>query len=234
MAGARDDMVIRPLLRRGRRQSVRDKVRERAQEERKTERSRKQKSRLLRRTRRALRGRVQAARARARAKPKAPGGFKPNAGTAIKGVGVVVTVIAVIAELIIQGGRAARRASGHSSRLVDATDAHTLYGGMDEAISADLAAVSFVEGNEDLLRIIGRQGRVNEQIADLMHEKRRLALIQAQGADKINRDPALDAPETLIDMLIAKANKAGLKGLADKAGSAVRSKTLKGPITTGR
>lgn len=229
MAGAREDMVIRPLLRRGRRKSVRDKVRERAQEERKTERTRKQKNRILRRTSRALRNRAQVSRAR-----KPSGGLASGAGKAVKGAGVVVAIVAAIGELIIQGGRAARRASGHSSRLVDATDAHTLYGGMDEAISADLAAVSFVEGNEDLLRIIGRQGRVNEQIADLMHEKRRLALIQAQGADKINRDPELDAPETLVDMLIAKANKAGLKGLADKAGSAVRSKTLKGPITTGR
>lgn len=235
---ARDDMVIRPLLRRGKNKSVREKVQERAQEERRTSHERRKKRRLLKRLRRA-----RSVRKTARARKLAAKGAKPGLGTAAaKGaaqagaagaaraavgvLGSVVTLIAILAEAVIQGGRAARRFSGgHSGRLVDATDADTLYGGLDEEIAADLAAVSFVEGNEDLLRIIGKQGKVNGQISDLLNEKRRVALMQLQGADAINRSPDLDAPETILDMLIAKAHREGLRGKADQAAAAIRTKS---------
>lgn len=238
---ARDDMVIRPLLRRGRRKSVRDKVRERAQEDRKTQRAQRKQSKILRKARQIQRVRRLTKARKIRAKSLgtagrgAAGGAMGRIGTLARGAGAVGLLVAALGELVIQGGRAARKfGSGHSERLMDATDADTMYGGLDEEIAADLAAVSFVESNPDLLRIIGRQGKVNSQIADIMHEKRRIALMQMQGADRINRDPDLDAPETIVDMLIAKASKADLKGLADRAGAAVRSKTLKGPIKTGR
>lgn len=240
---------------------MRDKVRERAREERKTQRAQGQKKSLLRRVRRATRARrIRAARARSArlrkkglktvskkavkfgAKKAAAGaagvaaGVAAGAATGTAGAIAVAAVVAVVtlAEIVIAGGRAARRLSGHSARLVDATDADTLYGGMDEAIAADLATVGFVEGNEDLLRIIGREGRVNSQIKDMMHEKRRLFLMRAQGIDLINRSPDLDSPDTLIDQLVKAARREDLRGLADKAGAGIRSKTLKGPTKTGR
>jgi len=235
---------------------VRDKVRERAREERKTGRSRKQKktlTRKLKKIRRAVMERRALRFRRAKAAEEeggllksigkgveegTGGGFRGalgKAGAAFRVAGLIVTIVMVAADLLIKGGQFARKFSGgQSQRLIDATDADTMYGGMDEEIAANLATVSFVEGNQDLLRIIGKQGRVNNQIADLMNEKRKLFLMQIQGMDKINRDPLLDAPETIVEMLISKANHADLKGLADKAGAAVRSKTLKGPIKSRR
>lgn len=141
----------------------------------------------------------------------------------MKGAGKAFGVVAIVLEAIILGGQAARRLGGQSERFVEATDAHTLLGDLDEEATATANARNFIESNGNLLRIIAQQGKVNSQILRIASDMKKSALHRAMGADLINREPQFDSADTVIDLLIKKGEDVNLKGLVDKAAYLIRA-----------
>lgn len=242
MVRNRDEMTFTPTLESSKNQT---NPRRRAQEERKTDRVRKRRSSIVQRIKRirAVR-RLQSLSKRAgKAKNAIRNPFKTGAKgagsaggirKAARGAGRVVGIVAIVLEAIIVGGRAARAVSGKSGRLIDAEDADTMLGALDEQATAAAEARGFIESRPNLLRVIAQQGKVNSQIVAIAAEQERISLIRARGADLIARDPDFDSPDTLIAKIIAKSQEANLKGLADEAAEAIRSTTGQGRMTTAR
>lgn len=235
MVTRREDMTITPRLKRREETSTR----ERAREERHIERARNRKSRIFRRIRRARRLRKRlAARQFGRSQRGAAASRAANAAARRRAIGATaakaIGIAAVAVELLIEGGRVARALGGKSGRLINAEDANTIYGDLDEQATASAETRGFVESKSSLLRIIARQGKVNSQITSIAQDLKRLALMRARGSDLIEREPAFDSPDRIMDKLIKKAAELDLKGLADRAALLLKQNTGIGALKSTR
>lgn len=103
-------------------------------------------------------------------------------------------------------GTTVRRAEGGvSGRLLEAIDQDAIYGRLDELATGASTSRNNIEGNEDLLKIIGIQGRVNSQIGELGAWFKQRETARAIGSDLIEREPTFDHLESIADKAIAGA-----------------------------
>lgn len=212
---SRDDMVIRPVIETPERRSVRQRTEDRRRFDRRGGRHRsRRRGRLLRA--------ASARRAARKVTPPRTAGskklakrlnasrlFMTTAGrVAARGAGLFA-VVPVLMELTIYMGQLGRRAKGASKAFVEAQDAHTIFGSLDEHIAANIAARDFVEARPMLLKTIALEGKVNEGILSVAADTRRAALETAIGQDLMSRDPSLD----MFDPTFVAALKARQWGL---------------------
>lgn len=232
MSARRDSMVFRPGVEPGP-----DRPQRRAQNQRKKARAAAARKSILRRLAkvqklRALQSAVSlknAARARkaAGAGAKAAGRLGLKAGARIAGpVGVALLVMDAVNAV---GNVARRSQEGISGRLLAAMNANTVYGELDEQAAGIANARSRIEGNEVLLGIIGRQGRVNGQIAELFASFKERETARAIGSDLIEREPTADHLGSLTDKFIKGATSA-VKTSADAGINAIRDFFGKEPL----
>lgn len=187
-----DDLILIPRVKTRERQSVR----ERSQRDRQIERT-------VSRRRRGGRG-VAALAARRRMAGARTARAARGAGRAagmLKFIGRAFGLLTFAVQGTIWQGRVARQKQGQSRRLIDATDAHTIFGLMDEQIAANVAARDWVESDPMKLYVIGQQGRVNSQILQMASDMRTQAWRRITGRDIIDRDPSFDVPDSEIDQL---------------------------------
>ena len=210
----RDSMVITPRI------APRDSgPRRRLKEARNTEQAQAHRESVLRYLRDARR--IQTLRtARAAATGGAAAKMGSRAGSRVLGVASLALVAMDAANII---GSTARRAGQNvSGRMLAAMDQNTIYGQMDEIATGAARGRGNIEGNDDLLKIIGRQGRVNAQIGRLGAWFRERETARAIGSDLIEREPGFDHMESIADKVIVGA-KAGLKNSADAGVNAIRA-----------
>jgi len=120
-------------------------------------------------------------------------------------------------------GSTVRRADGGvSGRLLEAIDQNTIYGGLDEQATGAEQGRGIIEGKEDLLKIVGIEGRVNSQIGALGAYFRERETARAIGSDLIEREPAFDHLESIADKAI-KASAGAAKVATDAGVNAIRS-----------
>lgn len=220
MTADRDSMVITPDLEGGS-----GGPRRRAQQARKRTRAEKEKKGLLSRLREARAARKLQA-ARAVRKPPSAGGSAGMRSRVAGGLGVAFLFM----EAVNIAGRTARRGElGVSGRLLDAMDNHTRFGLVDEQVTGIANARAGIEGNEDLLRIVGIQGRVNAQIADVFDIIKERETARAIGADVIEREMGFDSMDTLMDKAI-QASAREIKDGADRLVNALRRWQGKGEL----
>ena len=206
----RDDMVIVPRL-----VDRRDRTnpRRRAAEERRTQVARRKQRGFFRRVRRAMTARRLAAGRRARRRAKLPG-RRLGVKAGVKSLGLIVGNVAaaaiIAAEALNTTSTFWRRVGmEHSSRLVQAQQAHIIMGALDESATASATSRGEIESRRDLLMVIAQQGYVNNNIFRVYAGRRYNALWEARGADVIERDPEFDSPDTLTDLLIRKVKVLG-------------------------
>lgn len=219
-----DDIVITPRI-----QQRSDRpAQRRAREERRTQRTKQKKRKLLKRMRqsktlRKLQG--GGARRGAHAAGKAGGLLTGASKLGIKGASRLagpVGVALLLYDAISYAGGAVRRAEGGiSGRLLDAQDQNDIYGLMDEQATAASNTRGLIEGDPDLLEIIGAEGRINSQIAKLGAWFKERETARAIGADVIDREPGFDHLESVLDKAIDNAMVA-LKSDVDGAIDAVK------------
>jgi len=209
--------------------------RRRAREARETTRAKDKRSALIGRLRAArIARRAQTARKAATARraasaeTKAATGIGEKAGSRFLGpVGVALLFV----DAVNMVGSTLRRAEGGiSGRLLDAMDQDTIYGSLDETATGAQQGRKNIEGDEDLLKIIGIEGRVNSQIGQLGAWFRQREIARAIGSDLIEREPAFDHLGSIADKAIDGSVHA-LKTVADKAVNAIRSYQGKGALT---
>lgn len=210
----RDDMVITPRLKR----RGETTPRERAKEERRTEREAKRRRRRFRATTRASANRRASI---SRARPRSP--IRTNVRNAARGASRVLGAAAVFAETVIRVGQAFRQVEhGMSKRLIEAQDAHTIYGDLDEQFTAASNTRSFFESRPDLLRAARNSTTTAAGLTKVAEDINRLELFAARGADAIERDVAFDSPDTMEDKILKELiQKARESGVADKAATAI-------------
>lgn len=233
MTTDRDSMVIRPRL-----EETGDRPRRRAREVRRRAKMESEASGLLDRIRKARLaqrlGSAQAVRQSARLRAAGAAGQKV-AGRGRVGAGVSRVAGPVGAALLILDaanaiGRTFRRAGDDvSGRLLEAQDRHDVYGILDEQATGAANARGIIEGNTDLLRIVGIEGGVNPQIAYLNSYFRERETARAIGSDLIEREPAFDHLQSVLDKSIDGARWL-LKTTADDFVNAVRDYFGKGPL----
>lgn len=229
MSTNRDNMVITPHF-------ITDRdsgpIR-RAAEARKTERVKRKRSRIMKKVRAARRARKLSAAKAARA---AKGGSVMK-GLASKGgrigsrmMGHVGVALLVMDAVNVVGSVARQAEGGVSGRLLTAMDQNDIYGNLDENATGAANSRKSIEGDEDLLRVIGREGRVNSQIGELGAYFREKETAIAMGSDLIEREPSFDYLGTAADQIIDKTTSA-IKTGADGSINAIRGWLGKGPIT---
>jgi len=219
---------------------------ERAQEERRTrathERRRKMRRKLLidRARRRIAAGRAERKRKARNLKAGRGGGRAAGkaaaAKTAAKWGSRAIPVAGwalLLADLLVIGARAGRRIEGASSRLLDAQDANLSQAGLHLEAEANAQALGFVEGDRDLLRAIGQDGKMNSSIAALVAAVKKDAHERAIGANYIQSDPFFDSADTLLDRLLAKMTEDGTINKADRAVDLIRANGY-GRMRSGR
>lgn len=223
MSFDRDSMVITPRI------NPRDSgPRRRAAEARKREHAENERSSILR----YLRGvrklqTLRMARAATTTGGKSAAAIGARVGSRM--AGAVGLALVVMDAVNIVGSTARRAEQGVSGRLLAAMDQNTIYGQLDEIATGAARGRGTVEGNEDLLKIIGRQGRVNAQIGRLGAWFRERETARAVGADLIEREPGFDHLESIADKVIAGTQSA-LKASADRGVNAIRSFYGKGAL----
>ena len=231
MTNNRDNMVIVPRF-----TAPRDSgPRRRAREAKETYKA-KRKSRLTRKKiqRAAQARKVQVGgRVASNAKKVSAAKGLGKAGTA-KGASRMMGWVGV-ALLAVDGvnavGGAMRRAEGGvSGRLLDAMDQNDMYQGLDEQATGIAKGRGHIESNNDLLRIIGTEGRVNSQIGQLGAYFKEKETAIAIGSDLIEREQGFDHLGTIADKAI-QSGASGLKSVTDDTINAIRGWIGKGPIT---
>lgn len=237
---SRDDMKMTPRVGLGA-----GSTRERANEERRSKQAARKRRGLLSRLRR-VRALRQARRVRkGRAGRAGRGGVGIGAKSALKAgsrglmmragsraIPVVGWALLAV-DVLVQGVKLDKRFRGRSGRLVEAEDAHTVMGVLDEEAIANAEALNFVESDADLLRSIGRAGKMSSSMATVVEKIKALALARAHGADLIRRDPHFDSADSLLDKIILRANESGLRDKVDTTIRALRAEGH-GRMKTGR
>jgi len=229
----RDSMVFTPRL-----SSEGAGPRRRAQEARAIEGAKRRRSRLMQKLKRARQ--VQTVKATKAAETSAKARTAAKAGsTAARKMGVkagsrllgpIGMALLAMDAVNLSGETTRRGEEGFSGRLLAAMDQDKIYGDLDERATGAAGARSAIESREDLLFIIGTQGRVNAQIAELGAYYKEKATARAIGADLIEREPGLDHLGTVADKAIVNTTSA-VKAKTDSGINAIRSFLGKGPIT---
>jgi hypothetical protein len=233
MTNNSDNMVIVPRF-----TTPRDSgPRRRANEARKTYSQKRKRRKLLKKARRAQQARrlqagkpARTARRAAAAKSLASKSAKTGAKIGSRLMGPVGVALLVMDAINIVGNTMRRAEGGVSGRLLDAMDQDGIYGGLDELATGASKARGHIESNYDLLRIIGREDRVNSQIGQLGAYFREKETAIAIGSDLIEREPSLDHLGTIADKGIEKS-VSFMKSVTDKAINAIRSFQGKEEIT---
>jgi len=225
MSNSRDDMVFTPSADPEKGAGPR----RRAVEARKLSKAKKHRDSMLARLRKSkiLRGMQTARGVRA-----ARGGMslRSAAGVGSKVLGMASVGLAIAQAANYTGSLARRAEGGMSGRLLDAMDQDAIYGHMDEESLGATRGREGIEGNDDLMRIVGIQDRVNSQIGQLGTWYRERETARAIGADLIEREPSIDHLGSVMDKALA-LGMAGWKIGADEAVNAIRGYYGKGPIT---
>ena len=165
--------------------------------------------------------RLQAMRA-ARAATRGPSAATRGARVGSRLAGTFGAALLIMDAVNAVGSTVRRAEQGVSGRLLEAMDQNTIYGQMDEIATGVAQGRGSIEGQEDLLKVIGRQGRINAQIGRLGAWFRTRETARAIGADLIEREPGFDHLESIADKVIDGA-KSGLKSAADRGVNAIRS-----------
>lgn len=228
MSTDRDSMVFTPRF-----TAPRDSgPRRRAAEARKIEGAKRKRNALLRRIMRAKSVRsLQSARA-----IKTSAGIRKAAGAGAKVskvgsrlLGPAGAALLIMDAINVAGSTVRRAEGGVSGRLLEAMDQDSIYGRVDEIATGAARGREGIEGNEDLLRIIGIEGRVNSQIGQLGAWFRERETARAIGSDLIEREPAFDHLGSISDKAI-EGSMVAIKGGADAAVNAIRAFLGKGEI----
>lgn len=197
--------------------------RRRAQEARDLEHAEQKRASVLRYLRDARKIRsLRAARASATADAGEAAAKRAGAKAGSRALGPIGMGLLFMDAVNTLGGTVRRAEQGVSGRLLAAMDQNTIYGQLDEIATGAALGRGSVEGNDDLLKIIGRQGRVNAQIGRLGAWFRERETARAIGADLIEREPGFDHLESIADKVIANSHSL-LKGAADRGVNAIRS-----------
>lgn len=229
MSSNSDNMVITPRF-----LASRDSgPRRRAKEARNLEGAKRKRATIMQRLRKAkVARRLQSARAAKTSagirKAAGAGGKLVKAGSRLMGpIGIALLVM----DAVNVAGSTVRRAEGGvSGRLLEAMDQDGIYGRMDEIATGAEQGRKNIEGNEDLLRIIGIEGRVNSQIGQLGAWFRERETARAIGSDLIEREPSFDHLGSIADKAI-QGGTAALKSSTDSAINAIRGFLGKGELT---
>jgi len=232
MSSDRDNMVITPRF-----ITPRDSgPRRRAKEARETARGKKKSRALLKKARQARRAR-QARAGRVAGAARKASSVKTAANLASKAkmlgsrlAGPVGVALLVMDAANVVGSTIRRAEGGVSGRLLGAMDQDDWYNRLDEEATGRENGRKNIEGREDLLRIIGMEGRVNSQIAQLTSYYIEKETDIAIGNDLIEREPTFDHLETIVDKGISGAVDS-LKSGADSAINAMRGWLGKGELT---
>jgi hypothetical protein len=229
MSNNRDDMVITPRLK-----DPRDSgPRRRAVEARQVEQAKRKKFAVLRAINKAkMARRLQSARSLKMASKARGAGATAAKGLGKAGsriLGPLGVALLVMDAINVVGSTSRRLDGGVSGRLLEATDQDTIYGLTDELASGAAGGRNSIEGDEDLLRIIGQQGRVNSQIGRLGSWFRERETARAIGADLIEREPSFDYLESIADRVL-DAGATAVKVSTDSAINAIRSALGKGAL----
>lgn len=145
-------------------------------------------------------------------------------GLAFRGALKAVGIAAIAGEAVVMMGHGLLRANGASGRLLEAQDADMLYGDLDEQATAAGRTRGRIESDEQLLRIIGIEGKVNSQINQLGEDIRQMELWRARGEDQIERDAHFDSPDSMLDKAFQAAGaKWGTDRLREKTDRAVQA-----------
>jgi len=225
----RDSMVITPRI--NPRESG---PRRRAKEARKTERAQGEHKSLLRYLREARKMQtLRAARASSAGRQAVSAGSRVATKMGVKAgsraAGQIGIALLFMDAIDVIGSTVRRAEQGVSGRLLEAMDQDGIYGNLDEIATGAARGRASIEGNEDLLKIIGRQGRVNAQIGRIGAYFRERETARAIGSDLIEREPGFDHLESISDKVIA-GYKSTVKGAADRGINALRSFYGKGAI----
>ena len=190
-------------------------------EKRKTETQRRKRRRIRQKLKaaNALRNFRQKRRFRNNKFQKKKAGIKvPNAmkaKVASKAVPVIGWAM-LLADLILWGGELARKYKrGDSDRLIKSTDAHTMWGLMDEEAAANADILQQFESDEGMLRAIGQEKKLNSSMMLLAQSLKVESEKRMIGADMIDRDPYFDSASSLTDRLLSKIRGVDLKGQTD-------------------
>tara|TARA_R110000824_G_scaffold366507_2_gene555179 strand:+ start:199 stop:879 length:681 start_codon:yes stop_codon:yes gene_type:complete len=210
--------------------------RRRAKEARETARAKKKKKGQLKKMRKARRARKLSAGKAARV-ARSASAAKTGLSLASKAgklgsrfAGPVGIALLVMDATNLVGSNMRRAEGGVSARLLGAMDQDGIYQGLDEEATGAENGRKNIEGRENLLRIIGKENRVNSQIAQLTEYFIEKETAIAIGNDLIEREPAFDHLETVVDKALVGAVDA-VKSGADSAINAMRGWAGKGPIT---
>lgn len=232
MTNNRDNMIIVPRFSTPRDSGPRRRARE-ARETHKAERRNRLTRKKIQRAAQARKVQV-GGRVAANAKKVSAAKGLGKAGTA-KGASRMMGWVGV-ALLAVDGvnavGSVARRAEGGiSGRLLDAMDQNDMYqDGLDERATGIAKGREHIESNNDLLRIIGSENRVNSQIGQLGAYFKEKETAIAIGSDLIEREQSFDHLATIADKVIDKGAST-LKSVADDTINAIRGWIGKGPIS---
>ncbi len=234
MSTNRDDMTFTPRFKEPRDSGPR----RRAREARNLEKAKRKRTALMQRLKHAstLRSLQSARSARTAATMRKAAGAGAKTATRLGAksgsrlLGPVGAALLVMDAISIAGSTTRRAEGGVSGRLLDAMDQDVIYGNIDELATGAARGRESIESDEDLLRIIGQQGRVNSQIGQLGAWFKERETARAIGADLIEREPTFDHLESIADKAIKKSADA-VKSAADGAVNAIRSYFGKGELT---
>lgn len=206
--GSRDDMVIRPDLGRDQGRSASPV---RAREERILAREKKRgglisKVAKMRAGRRLVRGRRARASRRAVRLAQSGSAAVRGAQTARAASAAANPIGLAVVAAVVATGVITRLVSGRSFENMGAQINKMLLGDMDEAARADIDTRKRLGGDREVARIIGIEGKVNNQIARLHADLARLRKMELDGSSKITEDKYFQS-NSAIDMLILRAKE---------------------------
>ena len=142
-----------------------------------------------------------------------------KAKMASKGASRAIPIIGwamLIVDLVMLGHEYGRRIEGKSARLVEAEDAHAMWGEMSYDVQNNQEVRDFFESDAGMLKAMGQEKKMNSSMSTLkavMLEENKKRII---GADMIKRDPYFDSPDSLLDKAIAMFRKDEIPGLTDE------------------
>jgi len=240
-----DEMVITPRFKR------QSSPRRQEQERRKEQNNIRKKNRANRKKQRARmaksmaqgRGRIRGdkikIKPRSTKKSMGGGAIAKKAKVGLKGAKMasrgipIIGWAALLADVVILGGQAARQFGGDSDRLVKMQDAYTMFGDVNYDVTANQEVRDFFESDAGMLKAIGQEKKMNSSMTHLKTAMLRESRRRAEGADHLHRAKWMDSPDTLLDKTIAYFQGKGIPNLTDETITKLRA-LGHGNVSTGR
>lgn len=145
------------------------------------------------------------------------GAIAARGATAASGASAAVG--GLVAAGVIAAAVITRLASGQSFENMGQQVNNILLGDMDDEARASAGARKRLSGDSDIARIVGREGRVNSQIASLHKDLKKLQLRDEIGASLIKSQTGMQN-NGLFDMLIIRGRDAFLRSWNGSGGPA--------------